>query len=117
MLKTPHFISLVAIVILAAWLRTTQLNELGILCGDAAHDLWSAQQAVENKQLPLLGIESSLPRFRQGPVTVWLNMILFAAFGYSLLPYALVYSFTSVMAVVALFFLVKQELGTKEGLV
>jgi 4-amino-4-deoxy-L-arabinose transferase-like glycosyltransferase len=117
MLKTPHFISLVAIVILAAWLRTTQINELGILYGDAAHDLWSAQQAVEHRQLPLLGIESSLPRFRQGPVTVWLNMVLYLAFGYSLLPYALIYSFTSIMAVIALFFLVKNEVGTREGLV
>jgi hypothetical protein len=67
---------IVLIVALASWLRVWQLEELGIFFGDAGHDILSAITAVEERKLPLLGIESSVPRFKQGPVTVWLHMVI-----------------------------------------
>lgn len=70
---TKHW-QIVLIVLLATWLRVWHLDTNGLLFGDAGHDILSAISAVETKQLPLLGIESSVPRFKQGPVTVWIHM-------------------------------------------
>ncbi len=70
--------SWLAIVVLTfgMWLRLWQLESQGILFGDAAHDILAAQEAVAAGQLPLLGIESSVPRFKQGPLSVWFSMLV-----------------------------------------
>jgi len=92
---------IVAIIILATLLRVWQLNDLGIFFGDAGHDILSAIKAVETKTIPLLGIESSVPRFRQGPVTVWLHMLLLILPGKSLFIHWLFFAVLGVAAVIA----------------
>ncbi len=102
---------IVAIVVLATWLRTWQLTENSIFFGDAAHDLWSAKQAVEHRELPLLGIASSVPRFKQGPLTVWIEMVVYAGFGPQLLPFSLVFAAISLAAVVGVYELCVTQLN------
>lgn len=105
-IKKNHNIKLIGIiliVIFATLVRTWKLDTHAILFGDAAHDLLSAAQAVQQKTIPLLGIPSSLPRFHQGPVTVWLEMALFPLAGYQLWPYSLFFAFISILAVIALY--------------
>lgn len=62
----------VVILLLALFLRSWQLSEKMIFFADAGRDFLAAQQAIDQKQLPLLGIPSSVPRFRQGPLMVWI---------------------------------------------
>jgi 4-amino-4-deoxy-L-arabinose transferase-like glycosyltransferase len=94
---------IVAIVVLATVLRVWQLDTLGIFFGDAGHDILSAIEAVEKKSIPLLGIESSVPRFKQGPVTVWLHMLLLVLPGKSLFIHWLFFALIGVAAVIAVY--------------
>jgi len=94
---------IILIVSLASWLRVTELDSKAIFFGDAGRDLLVASQAVADRQLPLLGIPSSLPRFSQGPLTIWLEMAIFLLAGYSLFPYSLVFALISILAVIAIY--------------
>ena len=91
------------IVLAAALLRTWQIDSQGILFGDAARDLYAAQEAIENRQLPLLGIPSSVPRFHQGPLTIWLEMFVYALFGHSTLAFSITFAFLGILAVITVY--------------
>lgn len=94
-----HWLILV-IIILGSFLRTWQLNSLGILFSDAGRDLLVAQEAVETNQLPLLGIPSSVPRFHQGPLAIWLHMVLYSLFGTNTLAFSLTFAFIGILALI-----------------
>jgi 4-amino-4-deoxy-L-arabinose transferase-like glycosyltransferase len=81
----------------------SQLSDLGIFFGDAGHDIISAIEAVENKTIPLLGIESSVPRFKQGPLTVWLHMLVVLIPGKSLYLHWLLFALIGIAAVIAVY--------------
>jgi hypothetical protein len=72
----------ICLVSLGTWLRFAHLPEQGILFSDSGRDLIVAAEAVEQHELPLLGIPSSVPRFRQGPLTIWLSMAIYSVVGY-----------------------------------
>lgn len=63
------------ILLLASFLRLYQLPTLMPFISDQGRDFLAAQQFLDTGQLPLLGIESSVPRFRQGPIFVWLTAL------------------------------------------
>lgn len=96
---TANFI-LIFIFLLATILRTWDIPNRIIFFDDAAYDIRQAQAAIENKTIPLLGIPSSLPKFRQGPVTVWANMGLTLLFNNNLTGFAVFYIFLSLLALV-----------------
>lgn len=75
---------LILIFLVATVIRTWDLPNSAIFFDDAGHDLLIAKQSLEEKTLPLLGIASSVPRFRQGPVTIWYEMLLTQVFGSNL---------------------------------
>jgi 4-amino-4-deoxy-L-arabinose transferase-like glycosyltransferase len=91
------------IIFSAAILRSWDLSASGILFGDAAKDLLVAKQAVESNNIPLLGIPSSIPRFHQGPLTVWLEMIIYSIFGQNTLVFSLSFAFIGILAVIAVY--------------
>jgi len=62
-----------------------------------------AEDAVRQQQLPLLGISSSVPRFKQGPVTIWIEMVISAVAGHRLFVFSLVFALISVTAVLAVY--------------
>ncbi len=72
---------LILIFLVATVIRTWDLPNSAIFFDDAGHDLLIAKQSLEEKTLPLLGIASSVPRFKQGPVTIWYEMFLIKIFG------------------------------------
>ena len=71
-----HWFAII-IVILGTLVRVYDLPNRAILFPDAGRDLLVAAQAVKENTLPLLGIPSSVPRFKQGPLTIWLQMGIF----------------------------------------
>jgi 4-amino-4-deoxy-L-arabinose transferase-like glycosyltransferase len=97
---------LVLLVVLAAFLRIYQLNTHGILFFDAGHDLLSAHQAVESGSIPLVGISSSRPWLHQGPVAIWIEMIVMVIFGTSTLAQHITFALIGMAAVIALYELI-----------
>lgn len=94
---------LVIIMVLATLLRTHNLDQQAIFFGDAAHDLLEARDAVLQRNVPLLGIASSIPRFKQGPLTVWIEMVVYLVAQEDLLIYSLVFALLSLVAIVAVY--------------
>ncbi|MFZ5376902.1 MAG: glycosyltransferase family 39 protein [Patescibacteria group bacterium] len=94
---------IIIIIIIGSYLRFYKLNELAILFGDSGRDILAATSAVEEGSIPLLGIPSSVPRFRQGPLSIWLVMLLNIVFGDNFLIYSLVFAFIGTLAVIALY--------------
>ncbi len=107
---------IVAVIVLATFLRTSQLDTHAILFGDAAHDLMQAAQSVRTGQVPLLGIASSVPRFKQGPLTVWLEMFVYLIAGHRMLVYSLVFALISLAAVIAIYEFATIHVSKKVGL-
>lgn len=115
--QSPRFwFVLVTVIMLATWLRFWQLDSNAIFFGDAARDVLAADQALQTKTIPLLGIPSSVPRFRQGPLSVWISMGVMAVAGPHVFPVALVFAFLSVLAVILLYEVVTVALDAKTGL-
>lgn len=100
-LKT-HWV-IVLILILATLIRVWNIQTHAIFFGDAAHDMTVAAQAVENREIPLLGIASSVPRFKQGPVTIWMHMALYTLFGYQVFPYSMFFIILSLVAIILMY--------------
>jgi hypothetical protein len=94
---------IIAIVILATLLRTWNLNTQMIFLGDAARDLLTAATSVQTQQLPLLGSLSTIANLQQGPLTLWIEMVLFSLFGHNLLIFGFFFALFSVLAIVFLF--------------
>lgn len=106
------------IVVVASLLRVWQLDSQMIFFGDAAHDLLAARQALIEKNLPLLGIESSVPRFRQGPVSVWIIMASQVLFGITnTYGIAVVFALMSIGAVIATYELMTVAIDKKVGII
>lgn len=97
-----HWIALVFVVI-GTLLRFYQLPERGILFGDSGHDLLLAATAVQQGNLPLLGIASSVPRFHQGPLTIWISMGIAAVAGFDPRWYFWVFAVIGCLALVAIY--------------
>ena len=113
-LKT-HWIAILLIVA-GTFLRFYQLPEKGILFGDSGHDLLLAAQAVDQSQIPVLGIASSLPRFHQGPLTIWLSMAIYAIVGFEPAWYFWVFAFVGCLALIAIYEFSLVWLNQKIGL-
>ncbi len=96
---TKHWL-IICIVLLGAFLRTWKLDTHAILFSDAGRDLLAAQEAVKSGTIPLLGIPSSVPRFHQGPLTIWLHMVVYLIWGNTTLAYSLVFAFLSILALI-----------------
>lgn len=114
--QIPAYWLILGIIVIATWLRVWQLDTLAIFIGDAGHDIQSAITAVENKTIPLLGIESSVPRFKQGPLAVWLHMIIHLAAGKDIYWHWLVFSLLGVAAVIAVYEFCQLYLSPKVSL-
>lgn len=97
-----HWFAII-IVALGTWFRVFDLPNRAILFPDAGRDLLVAAQAVQDKTIPLLGIPSSVPRFKQGPLTIWLQMVIFQVAGYDLTLYSLVFATIGVLALVLIY--------------
>lgn len=107
---------LVIILALAAWLRFDRLPELMPLIGDQGYEMLSALDSLENKELPLLGIPSNLPRFAQGPVFIWFLTLLFALFGPNPVAAGFMAAFLGLLAVAGIYYLALRWWGQTAAL-
>lgn len=94
---------LILIFLIAALVRTWDFPNSLILFDDAGRDLQVAEQSLEDRSLPLLGIASSVPRFKQGPITIWFEMILRLFFGHNLTMIGLGFVFLSLLSLVLVY--------------
>lgn len=94
---------LILIFLVATIIRTWDLSNTAIFFDDAGHDLLIAGQSLEEKSLPLLGIASSVPRFKQGPITIWYEMFLIKVFGENLTLIALGFVALSLISLVLVY--------------
>lgn len=99
---THHWLALV-LVLIGTWVRVYDLPNLAIVFPDAGRDLEVAATAVKSNTLPLQGIPSSVPRFKQGPLSIWLNMSLIHIAGYDLTVYSLVYAAIGIFALIGIY--------------
>jgi 4-amino-4-deoxy-L-arabinose transferase-like glycosyltransferase len=60
------------ILLLAVFLRFYRLPELMVFIGDQGRDYLAARDMLINRRLALVGIPSSVPWLKQGPVFIWL---------------------------------------------
>lgn len=97
---------LVLLIVLATFLRTYQLNTHGIFFFDAGHDLLAAHQAFTDGNLPLVGITSSRPWLHQGPLSIWLEMLVMLFFGTSTLAQHVFFALLGVGAIIGLYELI-----------
>jgi 4-amino-4-deoxy-L-arabinose transferase-like glycosyltransferase len=97
-----HWLAILIIVV-GTFLRVYELNNLGILFGDSARDIIVAIDAVDNNELPLLGIPSSRPQFKQGPLSIWMIMILETAFGNNIYAFSIFFSLLGIGAMIAVY--------------
>ncbi len=100
-LKT-HWLAIILVAI-GTWLRIVDLPNNAIVFPDAGRDLLEAVTAIKNHEFPLLGIPSSIPRFKQGPLSIWLNMSIYSAVGYKMETYSLVYAFIGILAIIGIY--------------
>lgn len=108
---------IICIVLVAALLRTWQLESKAIFFGDAARDVLVAAEALKNHELPLLGIPSRMPEFKQGPVSIWIAMATMALVGENLFVISLVFAVISILSVILVYEVVTIFLDRKSGLV
>jgi hypothetical protein len=65
------------IVSLGIFLRVWKLQETMIFFSDAGRDMIVSLDMAQHGKIPLLGIPSSVPQFRQGPVFIWMMASVF----------------------------------------
>jgi 4-amino-4-deoxy-L-arabinose transferase-like glycosyltransferase len=117
-LRPAHTTLLMAgVMVLATLWRVWNIDQTAILFSDAGRDLLVAADSVKQGTLPLLGIPSSVPRFHQGPVTIWLEMAGFLVWGSWHLGYSLLFALISIAAVLFAFWWLEKAEGTFAGVV
>ncbi len=88
------------IIIIGSLLLTWDLNSHTMLFSDAGRDLLVAESSLKTGVVPLMGIPSSVPRFHQGPHTIWLHMVIYLLFGPTTIAYSLVFAFLSILTLI-----------------
>lgn len=115
--KNQEILIFALIISLASYLRFYLLPYNMPFIGDQAKDYFSALAIVEEGKIPLLGIESSMPQFRQGPVYIWLLGIFFAVFGTNPENTSYLAASLGVLAVGALHIYTRKYFGRKTSLI
>ena len=111
-----HYAVLLCIVVVAATLRFHLLTTHAIFFADMGRDFLVAQQALDAKELPLVGIASSRPYLHQGPLSIWLTMLVFSVTSSSAPAAAFVFAFLGFLAVVLLYELLVTTVSNRAAL-
>lgn len=90
---------------IAVLVRFFGISSSMILIGDQGRDFFEAKRMIETGEIPLLGIPSSIPRFHQGPVFIYLLAIAYVLGGGSMLAAGLLAVLLSLFAIVVLYVL------------
>lgn len=105
------------IVVIAAALRLYQLETHLIFFPDAGRDFLAAYTMTETGKIPLLGIPSSIPRFKQGPLMVWLIGVLQIFGGTSPVAVGYLMVMFSLFTMCLLYWLLREHVSPKSALI
>lgn len=94
------------ILIVASILRLHSISTNMIFIGDQGRDVLVAKDMVEKGNVPLLGIPSSIPRFKQGPLFIYFLALIYWISTGSTLGLGLLAASFGIAAIIALYLLV-----------
>lgn len=114
---TLHYVILLSISVVAALLRFQLLSTHAIFFSDIGRDFLVAYQSLESEALPLVGIATSRPYLHQGPLSLWLTMVVFYFSQNSDIAVVFVFAFIGFLTVVAVYELVVTTVSNRAALV
>lgn len=100
----------VTLVMWSLFLRVADLQHLNLI-GDQGRDYLQALAILKGKAFPLLGIPSSIPRFSQGPLNIWFDVMSFAFGGMNPYSPVLFAAVLTTLGVLLLYWLIKKHYG------
>lgn len=115
-LLKKHYLYLLIICIGAFLLRFYRLDELMIFNGDQGRDYLAAQEMILDGKIPLVGIPSSVPWLKQGPLFIYLLAPILWLFNFNPLSGAYLTIFIDILAVLMIFKLAKDFFNEETGL-
>ena len=101
------------IIFIASFLRFYKLPHNMPFIGDQATEFIAAKDMALDGKIPLHGIHSSMPRFRQGPLYVWSLALFFKLFGYSVQNTSYYAAVMGILAVGFLYILTRKHFGRR----
>lgn len=104
--------ALILILVIGIFLRIWRLESTMIFFADAGRDMLAAVEMNKTGQIPLLGIPSSVPRFKQGPVFIWTIALIFKVAGTNPLLVGYVMAIINCIALLFCYTLVKKNANT-----
>lgn len=104
------------ILIIASILRLYQGTTSVIFIGDQARDFFVAKRMVTDGTIPLLGIPSSIPRFSQGPLFIYITAFMQSLFGFDPSVMALCTAIVGILCVPLIYLLMLSN-GKKAALI
>lgn len=107
---------LVVVLCVAIFLRVWKLESTMIFFADAGRDMLAAVQMIQTHKIPLLGIPSSVPQFKQGPLFVWFEAIIFLVFGPQPLAVGYAVAVLNCLSIVFFFLLLKKHTNSHVAL-
>jgi 4-amino-4-deoxy-L-arabinose transferase-like glycosyltransferase len=106
----------IAILCAALLIRFYHISSEMIFIGDQGRDFLSAREVLVHHTIPLLGIPSSVPRFRQGPLFIWATALTLALGNGNPAAVGFLAAFTGTIAIIALYLFGLQSLERKTAL-
>lgn len=108
---------LIGILLLGIFLRLWRIENTMIFFADAGRDMLAAVEMNRTGEIPLLGIPSSVPRFKQGPLFVWFSALIFSVAGPHPLAVGYIVAFGNCLCLLFCYWLVKKNSNTTAALV
>ena len=112
-----HLIIFGFILFLATFLRIYKLDTLMPFFSDQGRDFLAARDFIVTGDIPLLGIPSSVPRFKQGPLYVWLIAISLLLGNFHPFTAALMAVGLSLSSIIATYYLSKKFFSGQAALI
>ncbi|MEO8581042.1 MAG: glycosyltransferase family 39 protein [Patescibacteria group bacterium] len=110
-------IALILILILGIFVRVWQIETKMIFFADAGRDMLAAVEMNRSGQIPLLGIPSSEPRFKQGPLFVWFEALVFKVGGPNPIVIGYLVAFLNSAVLLFCFVLLKKNVNITTALI
>ena len=95
--------AIVLVVIVSLFLRLNQIERIRVI-SDVRRDYQAALTMVKGKGMAWMGIPSSVPRFRQGPINVWFDALAFWSLDSSVFSPPVLAAIVTTSAVVIFYF-------------
>ncbi len=110
-------LTLIAIILLGAFLRFYKLSELMQFIGDQGWFYWSAKQLLVDNQIPLVGIASSHPWIHQGALWTYILAAILTLFDYNPFIPAYFVAFLGIVTILIVYLISKEMFSRRVALI